>query len=449
MNVLVVDHSKMLREIIRSEVEPLGFTVMSASNSQEVYDILSKDKIDLITLSVELREESGYDICKKIRNDHNNGNGMESFPHIPIIFITGHDTMEGRARGFESGATEFIAKPFKKGYVGERIKKLIQPEIMPLRGLTAVVVDDSLTARKIVAEFLESRGVKVIEAKDGLEGFSLIKENLKSVDIVITDMMMPNLKGDELCVKVRNELQNPDLPILVLSGAGEHFSILDIFRAGATDYLNKPFIQEELLARISVHLQTRILKRKLQTKIKQLKDINETLEQMACTDSLTQLHNRKYLFDRLKELNNKKERYGYQFAFLIVDIDYFKKINDSFGHQMGDCIIKELGSVIQTKTRDSDIVARLGGEEYAVVVTDQDESGCKSMAENIRSSIEEHEFCKNEDSELKHVTVSMGMYLSRQKDGLSIEEIYKKADECLYNAKEGGRNRVFFGASPE
>ena len=446
MNILVVDNSKMAREIIREEVESLGYNVIEASTSQEVYEKLSAHKMDLITLAVELRDESGYDICKKIRSNQIDGDKLHN--RVPILFITGNDTMEGREKGYEAGATEFITKPFAKGFIAENIKRLLQPEITPLKGLTAIVIDDSMTARSIVTDFLKSRGVHVVEAKDGLEGYNLIQENLNSVDIVITDMMMPHLRGDELCHRVRNELKYPDLPIIVLSGAKEQISILEIFQSGATDYLHKPFIQEELLARISVHLQSRILKRKLKTKIKQLKDSNEKLETMACTDSLTQLHNRKYLFERFLEYNEKKERYGRSYAFMIVDIDYFKKINDTYGHQMGDGVIKELGLVINNTIRKSDILARIGGEEFSVIVTDLEEPECRLLAEKIRSAIEKHVFCENIDTEFKKLTVSMGMYISHQFDNLTIEEIYNRADECLYKAKEAGRNQVVTESSP-
>lgn len=441
MNVLVADSSKLVRAIIVEELEAMGLKTFEASNEKQIYEILKKTPIALMTLSVELPRKNGYEICKEVTSEsfiHSPKN--QSDRRFPIIFITSSDTMEHRKRGFESGAADFISKPFQHGEVQSIVKDLLFPETK-LKGATAIVVDDSKQARMIVADFLHSLGVIVFEAENGREGLEQIQEYGERIDVIITDLEMPEMPGMELCFRVRKELGMKNVPILVLSGA-EHISVLEIFQNGATDYLHKPFIKEELLGRLYVHLEARLLTKKLGQKVHEMEEMNHELKKIAMLDTMTGLPNRRYFFERFQEAVQRKERYNHTVAFYILDIDYFKKINDEFGHQVGDWIIEELGRVIKKTIRKVDILGRVGGEEFGLLVTHIDKKGAIALGAKIGKKIASHPFLKDQSMGPVHITISMGCFLSNPGDGLSEEQIYKLSDESLYKAKQKGRNCI-------
>src|SRR5512135_399647 len=181
--IVVVDHSKLARKIIREELEADGFAILAADHADEVYSILATTPVEAITLSVELAGQNGYEISSRVNSEefiHSPQNA--SGRRLPIVFITSKDTLEGRKHGFESGAADFVSKPFVKGEVSNSIKKILFPESR-MQGLTAVVVDDGILSRQIVANYLSSLGVIVLEASNGDEGFRLIRENIEHVDM--------------------------------------------------------------------------------------------------------------------------------------------------------------------------------------------------------------------------------------------------------------------------
>ncbi|MFH0925666.1 MAG: response regulator [bacterium] len=269
MKILIVDDSPVMRHVIRQELEQGEHEVIEASNGADGLKIMLTTPIDLITLDVDMPELNGYETCQALRSDkysHIFRKGI--YKKIPIIFITGMDTIEARKKGFEVGACDFITKPFKEGNLLAIVNRLLQPQ-NKLKGLTALVVDDSDVAREVTTTCLIEQGVTVLEAKDGEEGLGVIKEKAREIDMLITDQMMPKMNGDELCMKVRKESGLKDLPIIFLTAVSEKQSVLDLFKVGATDYVIKPFVKEELIARINVHLEVRLLNKNLKKNIEE------------------------------------------------------------------------------------------------------------------------------------------------------------------------------------
>lgn len=439
MKILVADSSRVIRQILREELEGSGFEVMDTEHGADVFLILNSTDIDLVTLAVELHDMNGYDICQYIRRGGFNGKSVRN-SNVPVIFITGNDVIEERKKGFAVGAADFIVKPFPPGFVSGVVRRLLKPESR-LEGLEALVIDDSKMARDIVSSALKQEGVVVHEVSNGDAGYEFLKENLSRLDLVITDLIMPGMSGDELTSRIRNELQDLDLPVLVMSGEDHKLTAIDIFRSGATDYLIKPFIKEELMARIRVHLKARLLNRLLLARLRDLEHLNTQLKSLASRDHLTGLSNRKTFMERFREAIKRKQVEGLYLTFMIVDIDYFKKINDSLGHHVGDQVIQETAKLIRAVVKRSAIIGRLGGEEFGAIVLSHEKGSGFKLADKLCKTVASHKFITEDNGKQVTVTVSIGAHMLPPGKNSSPEEIYIRADEKLYRAKMEGRNR--------
>ncbi|MBF0452744.1 MAG: response regulator [Candidatus Magnetomorum sp.] len=282
MKILVVDDSPMVRKIIRKELESGGYTVDEAEDGFEaiVYsDMISQP--DLITLDIEMPGLNGFETCQKLQEKRYTKN-ISSRP--PVIFITGKDTLEDRKKGFTLGAADFISKPFASGDILAAVNTILRPENR-LRGMTALVADDNNTARKIVSDVLKREGLAVIEATDGMYAYETMCNHMSDIDLVISDFFMPRLTGEDLCRKIRKELELIDLPIIIITAMSDHAELLRLFKAGATDYLIKPFVKEELIARLSVQLERTHLNRRLRDSINKLKGLNQMKDDLLAVCS--------------------------------------------------------------------------------------------------------------------------------------------------------------------
>lgn len=266
MRILIVDDSPITRKIIKLELSRGGYDFLDAGDGEEALKLAIAEKPDLITLDVDMPKLDGYETCKKIRDIE-----MESAPtnvarkRIPIIFITANDSPEGREKGFQVGATDFITKPFARGDLLTITDRILKAKNY-LAGTTALIVEDSAILRHVVADILTRQGVTVHEAVDGVAGLEAAKEMGHHLDMIITDYHMPGMNGEELCARIRNELKLWEIPVIILSGVEDKALIVRLFKAGATDFLIKPFAIEELLARINIHLKLSLLNRELTQK---------------------------------------------------------------------------------------------------------------------------------------------------------------------------------------
>jgi DNA-binding response OmpR family regulator len=263
MRILIVDDSAVTRKIIQRELEPGGFEIIFAEDGEQALIMAKSDPPDLITLDVDMPHLDGFQTCANLRSLSSASNaGALSAARIPIVFITSSDSEEERAHGFEVGATDFLAKPFAQGELLKIVNRILKPQNI-LRGTTALVVEDSDFIRHAVSDILRRQGVTVLEAADGGAALEWARNPEVHLDLIVTDYIMPEMDGEELCSRIRNDLKLHDLPIIVLSGVESKSAIVGLFKAGATDFLIKPFAIEELLARINVHLQISLLNQQL------------------------------------------------------------------------------------------------------------------------------------------------------------------------------------------
>ena len=266
MKILVVDDSSSHRAIAKMELEKGGYEIVEAVDGQDALDVLEKTPVDLITLDVEMPRLDGYEVFEKIRQRDENT--------TPVIFVTGRDTLEERERGFSVGAIDYIVKPFTSGELLSSVDRCLKPETT-FQSLTALVVDDSAPIRTMVSEMLKQEGLSVILAEDGRQALDILKEKFRDIDLVVTDIMMPHVDGKELCLTIRKQPVLKNIPVFFMSTLSEKSSILEMFRAGGTDYFVKPFTKEEFLARLKVHLDVRLLNKQLNNNVLELKKLNQ------------------------------------------------------------------------------------------------------------------------------------------------------------------------------
>lgn len=278
LKILVVDDSSLIRMIIQRELAEGGYLIEEAVNGLDALEKISKNSPpDLITLDVEMPRLDGFETCKELRGDYAHFLTRSLDNMVPVIFVTSLDTSEDRKKGFELGAMDFINKPFKKGVLLTAVNKILRPE-KRLENLTALVVNEKSASRRMVSDCLRREGVTTIEAFDGIQAIEIIGSRTNGIDIVITGLMMPGMNGDKLCEKIRNELGLEDLPVIILPMVDDKTELFELFKAGATDYLIQPFVKEELLARLIVHLERVRLNKSLRNTLKQVENFNKTLE---------------------------------------------------------------------------------------------------------------------------------------------------------------------------
>lgn len=307
-----------------------------------------------------------------------------------------------------------------------------------------LIVDDSPSIRKSVLVTLEKAKIfsKIVEADNGAKALDfLMKEKF---DFVISDVMMPTLDGFKLLSIIRAQPRYLDLPVIFLTGQKDSVDRIKGLEIGANDYITKPFDPGELLARVNNLLRMKDLKDQLEEKNRQLEAVNKRLEELSITDSLTGLYNRRHFFERLDSEFSRSKRYSLCSSLMLLDLDYFKKINDTYGHQNGDEVLRKTSEILRQNSRVHDIVARFGGEEFIISLCQTDPEGAFIMAERIRKGIEEFQFVSPSGSSF-NITISIGISSIPDIRINNINDLIRIADISLYEAKKQGRNRVVIG----
>lgn len=287
-----------------------------------------------------------------------------------------------------------------------------------------LIVEDSSVNGKLCERLLNKSGYDTAICTDGESAIEFVNTN--SPDLILLDIVMPGIDGYEFCKVMKNNPKIKHTPIIFLSAMNDEQSIIKGFENGAVDYITKPFRHQELLARTKTHVE--------------LKRAKEKLLRMAITDELTGLVNRRYFMGRLLHEYERTKRYESVFTVLMIDLDYFKKINDTYGHQAGDTVLRTISDSMKLSLRLSDIIGRIGGEEFAVILPETDINAALIIGDRLRKRIEALEI-PHKNSKLK-ITISIGAS-SSSKDDLSIDDVLQRSDAALYRAKDNGRNRIY------
>jgi diguanylate cyclase (GGDEF)-like protein len=294
-----------------------------------------------------------------------------------------------------------------------------------------LIVDDSKLIAHVAKTILTKQGHEVLLAQDGKAGLEAAKSG--QPDIILLDLIMPVMDGYEVCGHLKEEESTKEIPIIMVTSKAETADKVKGLQMGALDYVTKPFDEAELVARVNIHLRLRELYQAVQEQ-------NRQLQEMANRDGLTGLYNHRYFHEQLAQDFLRAKRYHEDLSCVLLDIDYFKKFNDTYGHQTGDVVLRTLAEVIERSIRDSDLAARYGGEEFALVLYHTDKPAAYEVAERLRQMVESHQVQDNDN--VLHVTISAGIATFPHGRVHDSKELIEYADQALYKAKENGRNRV-------
>jgi diguanylate cyclase (GGDEF)-like protein len=294
-----------------------------------------------------------------------------------------------------------------------------------------LVADDSPLDRKVLEHTLGREKYAVFVAKSGREALDLFVKH--KPNLVITDWVMPDLTGIELAKRIRNEFHEAYTYIIILTGMSDKNEVVKGLAAGADDYLTKPFHPDELLARVGVARRIHALHSQIEAK-------NRLLEGLALTDALTGLPNRRAVEVWARRELEVAARHGFPFWVVMGDLDNFKSVNDTHGHDAGDAVLKRVGEILKDSTRTADTCGRLGGEEFVILLTHTNEEGARVAIERIREKVEAQRF--RFGSESLAVTASFGIAGYTRLQSQNFSGLLAQADVALYSAKRLGRNRV-------
>lgn len=290
--------------------------------------------------------------------------------------------------------------------------------------LEILVVEDSVTQRRISCAALAAEGYVCREAATGSEALDAMGERLP--DLVLLDIDLPDMTGYDVCQRIKGSRATRLIPVIMLTGHTRTEDLVYGLDAGAEDYLTKPFQVPELLARLRVAFRT--------------KGLLEDLERLSVTDPLTGLRNRRYFDQRVLEEFARCVRYRNALACVLADLDHFKAINDTWGHDAGDEALVQVGRLMERHLRPCDLICRYGGEEFVLLLPDSHERGAYSCGERLRALCEQSSFGTQQN--LKRITVSFGVAAFPGPDISTPADLTRRADEALYLAKQSGRNCV-------
>jgi len=405
--ILLVEDNKSLSKLVKKKMEDsIDFEVIQSYSYEQTSEILEEsDDFFVALLDLNLPDAPDGEVVDLVLSYN-----------IPSIVLTGSIDEKIREEMLKKGVIDYVYKGNIEdvNYIFSLIKRLSKN-----RDIKLMIVDDSQMIRKQMKETLQKHMFKVLVAAHGEEALNYLEDN-PDVKLVLTDYNMPVINGLELTKKIRENYTKQQLAIISLTGSNEHLISAKFLKTGANDFINKPFSNEEMICRINNTLEAQ--------------EQVELLSNFANYDFLTNLYNRRYFFDHINDFLNRNTKY----AIAMLDIDSFKKINDNYGHDIGDKVLKHLAVILRNNTKGSDIVARFGGEEFCIALANVDEKNAIGFFVKLKNIISKEKI-QVDNIAIKY-TVSIGITTKDKKE--NIQDILKEADEALYEAKNNGRNRV-------
>jgi two-component system cell cycle response regulator len=452
--VLVVDDIPANVKLLEARLSAEYFEVLTATSGQEALGVVEAEMPDIVLLDVMMPGMDGFEVCRRIKRDPRT-------QHIPIVMVTALDQVSDRVKGLEAGADDFLTKPVSDIALITRVKSLVRLKMltdelraraeasreMGLDGgqfdMTAagkkgriILVDDRRSTSERLAGVLQTANdVKVVSDPQA----ALFAAAEGDCELVIISLALTNFDALRLCSQIRSLDRTRLLPILLVIDADETPRLMRALEIGVNDYLVRPLDRQETLARVRTQVRGKRYTDFLRT------NVQHSIE-MAITDGLTGLFNRRYLMSHLTSYVDQSAERKKPMAVLIVDIDFFKSINDTHGHDAGDEVLKEFANRIKANVRGVDLVARFGGEEFVVVMPDTDLSLASGIAERLRETVAGDAFAVAGGSTQIAVTISIGIGTFDRGDDTP-NTILKRADTALYRAKKTGRNKVVYDAA--
>jgi len=445
--ILVVDDVEANVRLLEAKLTIEYYDVLTCGDGPTALELAASEQPDIILLDVMMPGMDGFETCRRLKAE-------ASTRHIPVVLVTALDGREDRIRGLDAGADDFVTKPLDDLVLFARVRslsrlKLVMDELREreesgrrlgvttdgagrLRGSggrVLIVDDNARQAEKISAE-LGREHRPAIETDPA----AALAVSRGSIDLMIVNIAAEGFDGLRLVAQVRSAEATRHLPILAVVDASDRPRLVKALELGVNDILTRPVDPEELAARARTQI-----RRKRYTDFLREK-LDYSLE-MAVTDALTGLHNRRYMAGQLQDFVQRANHGGEPVAVLILDIDHFKAVNDGFGHDAGDEVLREFAVRLATNVRAVDLPCRLGGEEFVVVMPDTKLEDAHRIADRIRRDIGTAPFRVMAGQEHITVTVSIGVAVSMGSEDTP-DLLLKRADEGVYEAKALGRNKV-------
>jgi two-component system cell cycle response regulator len=447
--VLVVDDVASNVKLLEARLSAEYFEVVSAFNGVEALAKIKTDQPDIILLDVMMPGMDGFEVCRRVKSD-------PASAHIPVVITTALDQTSDRVAGLNAGADDFLTKPIDDAALFARVRSLVRLKMMTdelrLREATgssmglldpAETFSEAFPTGRILLIEDRPETVKTLSAAlcpqnhlvvlDGFEG-ALTRVRSGDFDLIMVSLGLRDYDGLRLCSQLRSLPEGRNVPILVLVSEGDRRKMHQALEMGVNDYLTRPVDRNELIART----RTQLRKKRYADRLRE--NVYLSVE-MAVTDQLTGLHNRRYLTRHLETLLKNNAENTKRLAILIIDVDFFKSINDTYGHDIGDEVLREFARRISENIRGIDLACRYGGEEFVVVMPETDPNLAWTVAERLRKSVEVTPFQISSPPSEINVTVSVGVAGSDD-PLMTAEALLRQADQALYAAKRDGRNRV-------
>ncbi|HEY0854480.1 MAG TPA: PleD family two-component system response regulator [Devosia sp.] len=452
--VLIVDDIPTNVRLLEARLTAEYFEVRTASSGREALAICDAEDIDIVLLDVMMPEMDGFEVCQHLKTN-------QETAHIPVLMITALDQPSDRVRGLEVGADDFLTKPVDDIQLMARVKSLVR-----LKALTDELRARAKTGQEIAIEdamramdSINSEGGRILlvdtDARhaERIRGYLAIANHVDvlanpadailavadgNYELALVSMALADFDPLRVCSQMRTAEHTRTLPIILIADEADRPRVVRGLDLGVNDFIMRPVERNELSARV----RTQIRRQRYAVELRQ--SVTNTLA-LAVTDELTGLYNRRYFDRHLTLMLDKAREQERDMAVMLIDMDFFKSVNDTHGHDIGDAVLKEFAVRLRRNIRGVDLACRFGGEEFVVLMPDTDYRQAQNVAERVRTAVAEREFDMGTQQALA-VTVSVGVALN-ESDTDTPEMILKRADVALYRAKREGRNRVVFDAA--
>ena len=455
--ILIVDDTPLNVKLLTAKLAHDYYVLSTASNGVEALKKVEEEKPDLILLDVMMPEMDGFETCRRLKAD-------PATAYIPVVILTALSDVADRVRGLAAGADDFLGKPINDLALMARIRSLLRMKILMdewrLREATALqlspvsadvladplnvhdsrilIVDDDEADSVFLREALTPLAAHIAQVKSVTEAESAMAGG--AYDLVFSSLNLQEEDGLTLCAHLRTNPATRHVPLLMLANAENIDRVAKGLDLGANDYLLRPLDTNELFARTRTQLRHKRYYDRLRNGLE--RDL-----MLALVDPLTGAFNRRYLDAHMPRFLHHAAQGKKHLSVQMIDIDFFKKVNDTHGHPAGDAVLKEVAKRIANGVRPSDLFVRMGGEEFAVVMPETGLTNAATVAERVRQSIAETPIPLPDNAGTLPVTISIGVAETLPEAEGEPNKVFDRADAALFRAKETGRNKVVSGVS--
>jgi two-component system, cell cycle response regulator len=446
--VLVVDDLIPNIKLLEARLTAEYFDVVTATSGYDALKICERDECDIVLLDVMMPGMDGFEVCRRLKSN-------PETQHLPVVMVTALDETGDRLRGLEAGADDFLTKPIDEIALIARVRSLARLKFVmdelrnraetsaSLGAANAVghAPDDGVGGRVLLVEDRPNSAQKALSALRGRYQVDIESEAHRALftaaekdyELVVVSLGLAEFDGLRICSQLRSLERTRHTPILMLADLEDREKILRGLDLGVNDYLTRPIDANELVARARAQVRRKRYADALRSNV-------QTAMELAVIDPLTGLNNRRYLETHLGGLLEQAQRHNRPVSVMILDVDFFKRVNDTFGHDAGDEVLKDFARRVKRKVRSADLMCRLGGEEFIVVMPDTRLATAQSVGERVRAAVAALPFPIDNGERGIPVTVSIGVADSM--GGEPIDALLRRADQALYLSKNAGRNRV-------